>query len=303
MPEKKYSNEEIARAATSIRKRILGLAIDRGGCYLAQACSSAEIVSTLYMNIMNLGPSLGCPDAQPFPGVPSAVNMDYPKGSLYNGVQDVRDPDKDRFFVSCCHYASVIYCALVQAGRMSDRAIDKFNVDGWNMEMIGAEHSPGFENTAGSLGQTVCIAAGTAHAYKMKGWNGKVYCMLSDGELEEGQAWECFQASAFYGLDNFVVYVDVNGQQVEGWTKDIMNTEPMVDRMHAFGWEAVVVDGHDIDALEKAARTPHPGKPLMVLCHTSPAHGIPLLDKMMPKHFVRIPAAEKDAFVQFYQQM
>jgi len=166
MPEKNYSNEEIARTATNVRKRILGLTIERGGCYLAQACSSAEIVSTLYMNIMNLGPSLGNPDAQPFPGVPSPTNMDYPKGSLYNGSQE---PDKDRFFVSCCHYASVIYCALVETGRMSAEAIDKFNMDGWNMEMIGAEHSPGFENTAGSLGQTVCIAAGTAHAYKMKG--------------------------------------------------------------------------------------------------------------------------------------
>lgn len=300
MAETKHSIEEIALAATKVRKRILGLALERGGCYLAQACSSAEIVTSLYMNIMNLGPSLGSQDALPFPGVPSPTNMDYPKGSLYNGAPE---PDKDRFFVSCCHYASVIYCALVEAGRMGAQAIDKFNVDGWNMEMIGAEHSPGFENTAGSLGQTVCIAAGTAHAYKLKGNTGKIYCMLSDGELEEGQAWECFQAAAFYGLDNFVIYVDVNGQQVEGWTKDVMNIEPMVDRMKAFGWEAITVDGHDINALIQAAQTPHPGKPLMVLCQTSPSHGIPLLDKMMPKHFISIPAAEKEDFIKFHAQM
>lgn len=300
MSKNKCSNEDIARASTNVRKRILKLAIERGGCYLAQACSSAEIVTSLYMNIMNIGPSLGNADAQPFPGVPSPTNMDYPKGSLYHGAPE---PNNDRFFVSCCHYASVIYCALVEAGRMSERALEKFNVDGWNMEMIGAEHSPGFENTAGSLGQTVCIAAGTAHAYKMQGKTGKIYCMLSDGELEEGQTWECFQAASFYGLENFIVYVDVNGQQIEGWTRDVMNTEPMVDRMHSFGWEAVVVDGHNIDVLEKAAKTPHPGKPLMVLCHTSPSHGIPLLDKMIPKHFVSIPAAEKDDFIKFYEQM
>lgn len=300
MSDKKFSNEEIARAANRVRKHILKLAIDRGGCYLTQACSSAEIVTTLYMNILNIGPSLGNPDAQPFPGVPSAKNMNYPKGSLYNGEHT---PDRDRLFISCCHYASVIYCALAECGRISQAAIDKFNVDGWNMEMIGAEHSPGFENTAGSLGQTVSIAAGTAHAYKLKGNTGKIYCMLSDGELEEGQDWECFQAAAYYRLDNFIVYADINHQQVEGWTKDVMNTEPLADRMKAFGWEAVRINGHDIEALEKAAQTPHPGKPLMVLCDTDPAHGIPPLKSIVPKHFVRIPDDRREEFVAFYKQM
>lgn len=299
-----YNKNEIEKAANNIRKRILGLAIERGGCYLAQACSSAELVASFYMGLLNIGPSLGARDAQPFPGVPGPDNMDYPKGSLYNGY-DSKNPDytKDRLFVSCCHYASVFYCALVEANRLNPEAIDKFNVDGWNMEMIGAEHSPGFENTAGSLGQTVSIAAGTAHAYKMKNHSGKIYCMLSDGELEEGQDWECFQAAAFYGLDNFIVYVDVNHQQLEGWTKDVMNTEPMVARMKAFGWEAIEIDGHDIDAIMNAANTPHEGKPLMVLCQTSPSHGIPLLDSMMPKHFIRIPADRKKEFEDFYEKM
>jgi len=303
MPDVKYSNDQIALAAKNIRKQILGIAINRGGCYLTQACSSAELVSTLYMGILNIGPSLGSPEALPFPGVPSPTNMDYPKGSLYNGYSGREMPDRDRFFVSCCHYASVIYCALAECGRISHSAIEKFNVDGWNMEMIGAEHSPGFENTAGSLGQTVSIAAGTAHAYKLKGNSGRIFCMLSDGELEEGQAWECFQAASFYQLDNFIIYVDVNGQQVEGWTRDVMNTEPMVARMKAFGWEAIEVDGHDIDALKAAAETPHEGKPLMVLCKTNPAQGVPLLEKMLPKHFVTVSSAEKAEFQKFHDEM
>lgn len=300
MPNKKYSNEDIAKAATNVRKHILELAIERGGCYLAQACSSAEIVTSLYMNILNIGPSKGDMEAQPFPGVPSPTNMDYPKGSLYNGLPE---PDKDRLFVSPAHYASVIYCALAECGRISYHAIEKFNVDGWNLEMIGAEHSPGFENTAGSLGQTVSIAAGTAHAYKMQKKTGKIYCLLSDGEIEEGQAWECFQASSFYGLDNFIVLVDVNGQQVEGWTKDIMNTEPLQKRMESFGWKAITVDGHNIQAIEDAANTEHEGKPLMILCQTSSAHGIPMLEKRLPIHFVRIPADEMDAYKKFCEEM
>lgn len=304
MPKKRYTNADIAKAAHNVRKRILGLCIDRGGCYLAQACSSAEIFTTLYMRVMKLGPSLGNPDAIPFPGVPGPGNMDYPRGSLYNGF-DVKNPDydMDRFFVSCCHYASVLYCTLAETGRISQEAIDKFNVDGWNMEMIGAEHSPGFENQAGSLGQTVSIAGGTAHAYKMKGYKGHIYCMLSDGELQEGQDWECFQAAAFYGLDNFTVVADINGQQLEGWTKDNMNIEPLADRFEAFGWKAVVCNGHDIDAVTKACRTSHKGRPLVALCRTEPDHDMPIISSLMPKHFITVNDSVREEYTKFYESM
>ena len=304
MSKPAYTNEDITRAAHNVRKRVLGLCIDRGGCYLTQACSSAEILNTLYMRILNLGPSLGSPDAQKFPGVPSRDNMDYPKGSLYNGF-DYANPDytKDRLFFSCCHYAVVLYCTLVECGRLSERAIEKFNVDGWNMEMIGAEHSPGFENTAGSLGQTVSIAAGTAHAYKLKGHTGRVFCMLSDGELQEGQDWECFNMASYYNLDNFIVVADFNGQQLEGWTKDQMNLEPMVDRIRAFGWEVAECDGHDIDAIAKAVEVPHPGKPLMVICRTHPDQGMPIISPLMPKHFITVNDAVREEYTRFYENM
>lgn len=296
-----HSAADIRSAATKVRKQILKLAMERGGCYLGQACSSAEMATSLYMGILNLGPSLGDMQAAPFPGVPSPDNMDYPKGSLYHGAPN---PDKDRFFVSPAHYASVIYCALAEAGRISHEAIEKFNVDGWNMEMIGAEHSPGFECTAGSLGQTISIAAGTAHAYKLKGYTGKVYTLLSDGEIQEGQAWEAFQTASFYKLDNLVVYVDVNGQQVEGYTKDVMNLEPLDRRMEAFGWKAVTVDGHDVDALINAAKTPHEGQPLIVLCQTDAARDIPPLAKRKPLlHFVRIGQDEMAEFKAIYDNM
>lgn len=304
MSNKQFTEADIAKAANNVRKRILKIAIDRGGCYLTQACSSAEIVTSLYMNVLNLGPSLGDPDAQLFPGVPGPDNMDYPKGSLYNGYNH-KDPDysKDRLFVSCCHYASVIYCALVESGRMSERALEKFNVDGWNMEMIGAEHSPGFENTAGSLGQTVSIAGGTAHAYKMKGHTGRIFCMLSDGELESGQDYECFQAAAFHKLDNFNVIIDVNHQQLEGWTKDVMNIEPIADRFTAFGWKAVTVDGHDINAIAEAANTPHEGQPLAIICNTNPDQGMPILTPYIPKHFITVNDKNRAEFTEFYENM
>ena len=297
MGTKGYTVAGIYRAATNVRKRVLKLTLDRGGCYLGQACSSAEIINTLYKAILKMGPSLGSMEALPFPGVPGPDNMDYPNGSLYHGEHA---SEYDRFFVSPAHYASVIYCSLVECGRISSSAIEKFNVDGWNMEMIGAEHSPGFECTAGSLGQTISIAAGTAHARKLRKDTGKVFVLLSDGEIEEGQAWEAFQAASFYQLDNLTVYVDVNFQQVEGWTQDVMNIEPLADRFVAFGWVAKTVDGHNVKAMIEAAETPHPTKPLAVLCHTNAARGIPLLTKRKPfLHFVRISLAEKKAFKAF----
>lgn len=301
MPEKVYSKEEIQEVATRVRKNILRLTLERGGCYLGQACSSAEIFASLYTGILNLGPSLGCMDAIPFPGVPSPDNMDYPKGSLYHGAFQT---DKDRFFVSPAHYASVVYCTLAETGRISHQAIEKFNVDGWNMEMIGAEHSPGFENTAGSLGQTISIACGTAHARKLKHETGRVFVLLSDGEIQEGQAWEAFQAASFYKLDNVVVFIDVNGQQLEGYTKDVMDIEPLAARLEAFGAKVMDVDGHDIQAMIDASKVEHEGKPLVVLCRTSAAHGIPLLEKRKPfLHFVRVGNDEMEDFKKFYDQM
>ena len=130
------------------------------------------------------GPLRGQMGRHPLPGVPGPDNMDYQRGSAYHGLPA---PDKDRFFVSCCHYASVIYCALAAVGRISPKALEKFNVDGWNMEMIGAEHSPGFENTAGSLGQTVSIAAKHRPRPQDEGRDRQVYCLMGDGELQEGQ--------------------------------------------------------------------------------------------------------------------
>jgi len=297
----RYTKEKILMAARNVRKQILRLTIDRGGCYLAQACSSAEILATLYMRVLHIGNSLGSPEALPFPGVPGPDNMDYPKGRLYNGPIT---NEYDRFFLSPAHYAGVLYCVLAECGRISRGAIEKFNVDGWNMEMIGAEHSPGFENTAGSLGQTISIAAGTAHARKLKGESGRVVVFLSDGEIQEGQVWECFQAASFYHLDNMVIYVDVNGHQLEGLTKDVMNIEPLARRLEAFGAVAVEIDGHDVTALGAAAKKRHKGKPLVVLCRTSCTRDIPFLERREPNlHFVRFDKDELAEAEAFYAQM
>lgn len=290
----------VNRMAHGIRKRVLGLTLEKGGCYLSQALSSSDIFATLYGKILNLGPSEG----EEIPAMIAPVKRKKEKlisGGVYHGPMT---PEYDRFLISPSHYAAPVYAALVEAGRMSPEGLSQFNEDGSILEMIGEEHSPGFELTTGSFGQCISQAGGIAIARKRKGDTGRVFVFLSDGELQEGQTWEAVQALSFHKADNLVVYVDVNGQQVDGYTKDVMNIEPLQPRFEAFGAKCVSVDGHDIDALYNASLLGEEDKPLIVLCYTDSCHGIPLLEKRKPKlHYVRIPQEERAQFEAFYVAM
>ena len=282
------------RVADGVRRRVLELTIERNGCYLSQALSSAEILATLYTKVLNLGPSEGAAVPPPFPGVPGSPGSGFGFGAGYNGPQG---PGYDRLLISPAHYAVAIYAVLVETGRMAPEGLAQFNTDGSTVEMIGAEHSPGFELTTGSFGQALSQAGGIAMARRLRGEDGRVFVFMSDGELEEGQTWEAIQALAFYGVDNVVVCVDVNGQQVDGWTKDVMNIEPITGRLEGFGAAAVTVNGHDVEALERAMNGPrHDGKPLFVLGYTDTARGLPQLDARKPNlHFVRFKDAAEIA--------
>ena len=277
--------QDIARqCARGIRRRTLELTIERNGCYLSQALSAAEILATLYSKVLYLGDSLAPKIPAPLKGVPGQ-GIHFGEGADYNGP---RSAEYDRFLISPAHYAVAIYAALVEAGRLAPEGLKQFNSDGSTVEMIGAEHSPGFELTTGSFGQAVSQAGGIALARKLRNESGRVFVFMSDGELEEGQTWEAVQALAFYKLDNVIVYVDVNGQQVDGLTKDVMNIEPIDARLTGFGASAVKVDGHDVEALANAVDQKEKNKPLFILCYTNPAEGIPMLEKRKPHlHFVR----------------
>lgn len=274
------------RVAHGIRRQVLELTIERNGCYLSQALSSAEILATLYTKTLNLSTSRGPAVPPEFPGVPGRNGVGHGLGAAYNGAQE---PDLDRLLISPAHYAVAIYAVLIETGRMARESLKQFNTDGSTVEMIGAEHSPGFELTTGSFGQALSQAGGIAMARRLRGDTGRVFVFMSDGEFEEGQTWEAVQALVHYGLDSVVVVADVNGQQVDGLTKDVMNIEPIMARIDGFGGHAVRVDGHDVDALDSAMNSrPPDGKPLFVLGYTNTAQGIPLLDERKPKlHFVR----------------
>lgn len=300
-PNKSYDLKKMEKMAHGIRRQVLELAIEQNGTYLSQALSSAETVAALYGGLMKLGESQAPFVAPAFQGVPGSGNEDYVTGGAYNGPTG---PGYDRLLISPAHYAVVIYAGLIEAGRLAPESLKEFNVDGSSVEQIGAEHSPGFELTTGSFGQAISQAAGIAHARKMRNEDGRVFVFMSDGELEEGQTWEGLQAAAHYKLDNLIVFVDVNGQQYDGYTKDVMNIEPINSRIEAFGGTCVTVDGHDIEQLIEASQTPTEGKPLFVLCYTNPAQGLPELDYRKPNlHFVRFRDHEVEQFKGILEDM
>jgi transketolase len=286
--------DDAARIALGIRRRVLEHTIRNNGGYLSQACSAAEMLAVLYGRAMRLGSSIAPAIPLPFAGAPGP-GRPARTGAGYNGP---KAPDLDRFVFSPVHYALVLYAALIETGRLAPEGLGQFNRDGSTVELIGAEHSPGHEVTAGSLGQAISQAGGIALARKLRGEPGRVFVFLSDGEFQEGQTWEAVNAAGRYQLDNLVVYADCNGQQCDGRLEGVMSIEPLAERLRSFGADAVEIDGHDIDALAEAAARPRRAKPRVVICRTDPCRGLAILRERAPKlHYVRFKdAAEQQRY-------
>jgi transketolase len=290
--------QQTRQIAQNIRCRVLEHTLANNGGYLSQACSSAEILATLYTRIMKLGPSQAPMIPPPFPGVPAASNIDYFTGAAYNGPQSA---EYDRFFLSPVHYSLVLYATLVEVGRMAPEGLLMFNQDGSTVEMIGAEHSPGLELMSGSLGQGLSQAAGIAWARKRRADTGRVWVFMSDGEFQIGQTWEAMEIISFYRLGNLGIYVDVNGQSADGKMSTVLDIEPLDKRLEAFGAHTLVVDAHDPQALAAASVSDLYGRALVVLAYSNPCQGIPLLEQRRPKlHYVRFKDAEEQSRYQAF---
>ncbi len=293
--------DEVKRVAAGIRRRVLEHMIKNNGGYLSQACSSAEILATLYVKVMNLGRIDTPLVPKPFPGVPGPGNPAYFTGAAFNGP----GPDHDRFFLSPAQYALVLYAALIETGRMAEEGLLQFNRDGSSVEMIGAEHSPGMETMTGSLGQGISQAAGVAMARRRKGEKGRVFIFMSDGEFQIGQTWEALQAMSYHMLDNVIIYVDVNGFQCDGKMCNVMDIEPLDKRLEAFGCRVFRVSGHDINRLADAGKLTPDGRPIVVLCDTDAARGLDVLKSRAPKmHYVRFTSPqEKELYAAAYEDL
>jgi len=267
---------------------------------LSQACSAAELLAVLYGQVLNLAPTEGPLHPSPFEAVPGP-GAPRISGGVFHGEPG---PDLDRFIISPAHYALVVYAALIEAGRLDEAALDQFNKDGSTVEMIGAEHSPGFETTTGSLAQALSTAGGIALGRRLKDETGRTFVFMSDGEFQEGQTWEAVQALAYYRLDSVRVVVDVNRAQCDGPMDSVMSIEPLATKLKAFGASVDSIDGHNITALAHSLERPT-GKPHFVLAYTDPARGVPLLNDRRPVlHYLRFTSDDERARYQhFYDEL
>ena len=194
--------------------------------------------------------------------------------------------DRDRFVLSKGHCAPGLYSALAYKGffPVEDiktlRKIDSYLQGHPNMNTV-----PGIDMSTGSLGQGISVAAGMAKGAKYLGKDTNVYALLGDGEIEEGQVWEAMMFAAQYNLDNLCIIIDSNGLQIDGTTEEVMSAEPIDEKLWAFGFDVVTIDGHDFDQIDAAFQTFHNSdKPFAIIIKTVKGKGVSYMENQCGWH-------------------
>ncbi len=208
-----------------------------------------------------------------------------------------RNPDRDRFVLSKGHVCPVLYAALAEKGFIPREELMTFRK--LHSRLQGHPDMtkvPGVEASAGSLGQGLSMAVGMALAAKLDGRSYRVYCLLGDGECQEGQVWEAAMSAAHYKLDNLVAIVDRNGLQIDGPTEEVMSLGDLVAKWRAFGWHALEIDGHSfpeiLAAFEEAAATT--GRPTAIVARTVKGKGVSFMENAVEWHGVAPNAEQRD---------
>jgi transketolase len=256
----------LAERAYNIRRNALRMGEVQGQGYVAQALDISDVLAVAYFHAMRYRP------------------------------EDPSWEGRDRFLLSNGHYAIALYAALIEAGIIPDSELETYGSDESRLPMSGmASYTPGMEMSGGSLGLGLSIAVGMALGLKRKGSTSKVYTLFSDGELDEGSVWEAIQSAGHHKLDNMVAIVDVNNQQADGPSTQVMAFEPLVDKLKAFGWFAQRVDGNDLEAVvaafDAAKSDPSP-RPRMIVADTLMGKGVPFLEQREKNHFIRVESHE-----------
>ena len=198
-------------------------------------------------------------------------------------------PDRDRFVLGNGHTCAGYYSLLAQKGLVDEDELLRFRKLGSPLQgHPHRNHDIGIDFSTGSLGNSLSVALGMAIAARMNGWPARVYSASSDGESQEGQIWEAATAAAHYGAANLTVLVDFNNIQIDGHMRDVMDVRDLRVKYEAFGWHAVDVDGHDIDAIDAAlvAAREETERPSALICHTVLGKGVSFMEDQPGWHGV-----------------
>ena len=205
----------------------------------------------------------------------------YFGGILKINPKKSNDPTRDRLFLCNGHICPIWYVALAHAGFFPKKELSTLRKI--NSRLQGHPHLgtlPGIENTGGPLGQGISQAVGAAYAFKLDGTKQQVFCLMSDGELNEGQPWEAFLFAAKHKLDNLTCVIDRNNIQIDGTTEDVMPLEPLADKIKAFNFHVIEIDGNNMQAIMDAFGQAYAitEKPVMIIAHTVPGKGVSFME-------------------------
>lgn len=254
------------RLARRIRRDILEMVYKEQSGHIGGAFSIAETLTALYFGAMNIDP------------------------------QNPHDPDRDRFVLSKGHTAPALYAALAEAGYFPrDWLFTSFRGIGGRLQgHPDMKKTPGVDMTSGSLGIGLSAANGMALGAKTQKRSFRVYCMLGDGEIDEGQVWEAAATARHFALDNLTAFVDVNGIQNDGKTCHVKDKRDIAAKWRAFGWHVEEIDGHDFRqifaALDKARAVS--GQPSMIVQYTIKGKGVSFMEDEVAWH-AKSPSAEE----------
>ena len=265
----KKNKQELQTIASQVRRDIVRMVTMAKSGHPGGSLSSTDILTALFFNIGELGPEGWTRDG---------------KG-------------KDQFILSAGHLTPVYYSILAHAGFFPTSELATFRKMGTRLQGHPSVRKglPGVTQASGSLGQGVSVAAGLALAKKANGDNHKVYVLCGDGESEEGQIWEGAEFAAHHKLSNLVGITDWNGQQIDGTVESVCGGGDLEAKWKAFGWNTVVADGHDFDAIlnafAQAEKLSGNGKPTMILFKTEMGHGVDFMAGTCQWHG-KAPSAE-----------
>ena len=250
--------EKLEKWAHVLRVNTLNAVYRVKSGHLGGSFSAADMIAALYFHHMNLRP-------------------EEPSWSA-----------RDRFVLSKGHAAPVLYAALAQRGYFPLEELDRLRQVDSMLQGAPNLKIPGVDMSAGPLGQGLSAAVGMALAGKLDRKNYRVYTLLGDGEIEEGECWEAFMFANHYKLDNLCIMIDVNGLQIDGPTAKVMNSEPLDQKMDAFGFNTIICNGNSLADLEQAFilfdRSHGSGKPTCFLLHTTKGLGVSFMENAVDWH-------------------